>query len=222
MNNYLFLLHVYRGVYAMIIIGLCGNSGSGKSTVCKIFSKYGIPSIDADMVYRELTTPNAKLTKKLSERFGKEILNDDRSLNRRELSKIVFSDNSEELLKELNKITHSSVIEETKKRIAALAEKGEKAVIFDAPLLFESGFDKECDLIVSVCAEKEEKIARIIKRDNVTMELALKRIESQLSEDFLKANSDFVINTGAEHHDAEIQIKEIIKNIFNSEVQNHE
>ncbi len=202
----------------MIIIGLCGNSGSGKSTVCKIFSKYGIPSIDADMVYRELTTPNAKLTKKLSERFGNEILNDDLSLNRRALSKIVFSDDSCELLKELNKITHSSVIEETKKRIGALAENGENAVIFDAPLLFESGFDKECDLIISVCADREEKINRIIMRDNVTREMAVKRIEAQLSEDFLKQNSDFVINSGENYPDAEIQIKEIIKNIFNNEV----
>ena len=202
----------------MIIIGLCGNSGSGKSTVCKIFEKYGIPSIDADLVYRELTAPGRELTKKLSERFGNEILNDDLSLNRRALSSIVFSDESGSLLAELNRITHSSIIEETKKRIAGFSKQGVDAVIFDAPLLFESRFNKECDVIISVCASKEEKISRIMQRDSLTRELATKRIDSQLSEDFLKENSDFVIMSGEGYPDTKIQIKKIIKNIFNSEV----
>ena len=202
----------------MIVIGLCGNSGSGKSTVCRVFSNYGIPSIDADLVYRDLTAPNRDLTKRLSERFGKDVLSPDLSLDRKALSKIVFSDRSETLLKELNKITHSSIIEETKSRIRELSEKGARAVIFDAPLLFESGFDKECDVVICVCAHREEKIKRIMQRDNVSFEMANKRIDSQTSEDFLKAHSDFVINSGDEYPDAEIQVKKIIKNIFNSEV----
>ena len=198
----------------MIIIGLCGNSGSGKSTVCKIFAKYGLPSIDADLVYRELTASETELTKKISERFGNETLNADLSLNRKALAGIVFADNSEALLAELNKITHSSIIKETKKRIEFFSKEGVDAVIFDAPLLFESGFNNECNVIISVCAPQEEKIERIIQRDNVTREIAEKRLNSQLSEEFLRENSDFVINSGEEYPDAEIQIKKIIKNIF--------
>ena len=202
----------------MIVIGLCGNSGSGKSTVCHIFSKYGIPSIDADLVYRDLTVPDAELTKKLSERFGNEILSADGALNRKALSAVVFSDRSASLLKELNSITHSSIIAETKKRICNFSKKGNKAVIFDAPLLFESGFDKECNVIISVCAPREEKIKRIMQRDNISEETANKRLDSQLSEAFLTEHSDFVINSGEGHPDTDTQIRKIIKNIFNSEV----
>ena len=93
----------------MTIIGLCGNSGSGKGTVCESFLNYGIPSIDADLVYRDLTVVNSSLTQELSDKFGSEILNTDLSLNRKALADIVFSDKSGGLLRQLNKITHSPI-----------------------------------------------------------------------------------------------------------------
>lgn len=202
----------------MIIIGLCGNSGSGKGTVCQAFLKYGISSIDADRVYHDLTSESSSLNKSLAEHFGSEILNSDCSLNRKALSQIVFSDNSGELLKKLNLLTHSSVINEVERQIDELSKKGYKAVIFDAPLLFESGFDKKCDYIVAVTAKREDKIERIINRDNIDYDKAAKRIDAQLSEEFICERSDFVINNFGSVENIDGQVKTIINNIFKSEV----
>ena len=198
----------------MIIIGLCGNSGSGKGTVCKSFLRYGVPSIDADALYRELTAPGADLNVRLSNHFGMDILNDDGSLNRSSLSKIVFSDKSGESLKNLNRITHSRIIEETEKRIENFKLLGERAVIFDAPLLFESGFDKKCDFIITVIAKPEDKIKRIMQRDDIDFSTANARINSQLQEKYLIDRSDYVINNVGDVSDIDLQVNEIIKNIF--------
>ena len=198
----------------MIIIGLCGNSGSGKGTVCKSFLKYGIPSVDADLVYRELTSSDSPLLNELAQKFGNEILNSDGSFNRKALANIVFSDKSGKLLSDLNKITHSRVIAEAEKRMDKFREEGKKAVIFDAPLLFESGFDKKCDILIAVTASKEEKIRRIIQRDGIDYETAEKRLNSQYSEEFLKSNADYVIDNIGDTSDIEFSVKKIINNIF--------
>lgn len=202
----------------MIVIGLCGNSGSGKGTVCNIFKKYGISSIDADKVYHDLTAkPSSELNQKLAERFGREILNDDLSLNRKALSKIVFSDDSGKLLSALNAITHSAVIARTEQILDELSKRGERAAIFDAPLLFESGFNKKCDVIIAVTADSETKIDRITARDNISREAAIKRINAQLSEIFLQNNADYVINNVGGEEELEAQIKMIIKKLYKCE-----
>ncbi len=202
----------------MIIIGLCGNSGSGKGTVCNSFLKYGVPSIDTDLVYRELTVSGASLTNKLKDRFGPEILNSDLSLNRKALADIVFSDATGQLLNELNRITHSSIIAEAENRINELSKSGIRAVIFDAPLLFESGFDKKCSVIITVTAEKDDKIKRIIQRDGISYENAIKRLNSQLSEEFLVEHSDYVISNVGSIEQIDFQVEKIVKNILNCEV----
>ena len=197
----------------MIIIGLCGNSGSGKSTISKSFQKFGISSIDADLVYRDLTGADSNLNRLLSYHFGAKILNSDFSLNRKALSEIVFSDKTGDSLRLLNGITHSHIIAETERRISALEKSGAKAVVFDAPLLFESGFNKKCNVIIAATAEKETKIKRIMLRDKIDYSKACARIDSQIPEHILEERADYVIctNDGA---DIDAQIQEIIKNII--------
>lgn len=202
----------------MVIIGLCGNSGSGKSTVCKSFLKFGIPSIDADMVYRDLTTPGSELNKLLAFHFGDRILNDDLSLNRGVLSEIVFSDKEGVKRLLLNRITHSSIINETVSRIENLKKQGKAAVIFDAPLLFESGFDKKCDVIIAVTAKREKKIERIMKRDGIDYSKAVARLDSQLDEKFLVEHAHYVIDTTNGEDDIEDCVKNSIEKILKCEV----
>ena len=184
----------------MIIIGLCGGSGAGKGTVARLFDKCGIPSIDADNVYRDISGAGSSLLESLRLAFGDSVIDGNGELNRPVLSSLVFSEQGRQtLLPLLNRITHSAVIEETERRIAKLSEQGFDAVIFDAPQLFESGFDKRCDYIVSVLADKQIRISRIIKRDNISRERAIARIDSQKSDDFFSENSDFIIvNNGNE------------------------
>ncbi len=202
----------------MIVIGLCGNSGSGKSTVCKSFLNFGIQSIDADAVYRDLTKPNSELNLSLRSHFGPEILNEDFSLNRKNLSNIIFSDTTGSKRKLLNSITHSAIIDETLRRIEYHKTKGELAVIFDAPLLFESGFDKKCDIIIAVTADKDKKIERIMKRDSIDYSLASLRIASQLDESFLIKHANYVIDTTDGEGVIEARVREITENIFKCEV----
>ena len=184
----------------MKVIGLCGGSGSGKGTVCDLFSRYGIYSIDTDAVYHELISYTSDLAIELTDAFGTSILKSG-AVDRSALSAIVFSgDNSREKLDLLNKITHRHILDETRDRILKYKCEGARFVIVDAPLLFESGFNNECDIIVSVIADKETRIARIMARDDISYEAAEKRLSSQIDDEWLAKHSDFTIenNLGLE------------------------
>lgn len=193
----------------MRIIGLCGGSGSGKGAVSDIFREYGYFTVDADKVYHKLISFESECTKALSLEFGDGILNSDKSLNRTILADVVFK--SSEKLKKLNEISHFFVLNEIRKIIAkADSEKRFVGVIVDAPLLFESGFNTECDFVVAVISNKEKRIERIIKRDNISMEKAESRINNQLSDEYITSKSDFVIENNGTLSDLKIEVLKII------------
>lgn len=196
----------------MLIIGLCGGSGSGKGTVAELFLKHGIPSIDADAVYRELTARGAQLLNMLSDEFGADILSENGELDRKKLSSIVFS--NPEKLRLLNSITHSEIIKETERRIKKYESEGFSAVIFDAPLLFESGFDQKCDVIISVTAPIELRIERLVSRDGINAEAARKRISSQLSDGYLREHSDYVIENSGDIFELKEKTDKLVKIIL--------
>lgn len=204
-------MHVYQRFF-MIIIGLCGGSGAGKGTVSGLFLKHGIPSIDADAVYRELTSRGSKLLHTLSNEFGAEILSENGELDRKKLSSIVFS--SPEKRRVLNSITHAEILRETDKRMIEYQKNGAPAVIFDAPLLFESGFDKRCDVIIAVTAPLEIRIERLTERDGISAEMASKRISSQLSDDYLIERSTFVITNDGDISNLQEQTDKIVNKIL--------
>ena len=197
----------------MIKIGICGSSGSGKGYVCKLFSTYGYKWIDTDRVYRDLATPKSECVKELREYFGDSILNEDGSLNRKELSKCVFEgEDSEKNLTRLNEITHFYIRKETERIIDDCEKNGYKGVLVDAPVLFESGFDKMCDATICVTAPQELKLKRIISRDNITMEKAFSRIKNQLSDDALREKCTYEIDN-SEGANIEKQILSIIASL---------
>lgn len=198
----------------MTVIGLCGGSGSGKGTVARFFEGYGIPSIDADAVYRDITVPGGELIKKLALTFGAAILDENGGLNRAALAKIVFDPANKTELDKLNKITHEFVIRETVRRINAFESEGYEFVIFDAPLLFESGFNEKCGIIISVVADKNVRIKRITARDGITPERAEARIASQLSDEYLIERSDFVIYNNGSEHELSAQVASIANKIL--------
>ena len=201
----------------MKVIGLCGGSGSGKGLVSSLFDNYGIPSIDTDAVYRELTSSDSPCTKALSDEFGKEIISADGSLNRKILAKIVFTgDGSDLRLKRLNEIAHKFILDETRRKLAFFNSCGFKAAIVDAPVLFESGFDAECDIIISVIADREVRIRRIMLRDNIDRTSATERINSQLSNEEIISRSDFVIQNNSDLETLEKRVREVSKLILNN------
>ena len=176
----------------MKVIGLTGGSGSGKGYVAALFEqKWGIRSVDCDKVARQVCAKGQKCLDELAEAFGTQILTEDGEYNRPVMAGIVFSD--PEKLALLNRITHRHILGSVRETIGEARERGDRAILIDAPQLFESGFDRECDLIVSVAADREDRIGRILERDGISRENALKRLANQYPDEFYLANSDFVV-----------------------------
>ncbi len=199
----------------MKIIGLCGGSGSGKGAVSDIFSIFGIPSVDTDSVYRKMTEGPSPCLEAIISEFGEEIIDHLGALDRKKLRKIVFeSERSEEKRSLLNKITHKFILDKTREILLNYKKEGKAAAIVDAPLLFESGFDKECDIILSVCAQKEQRLIRIMKRDGLSVDDAVKRINSQISDEELIKLSDYTIINNGDLSDLYSRVKEIAEEIL--------
>lgn len=159
-----------------MIIGLTGGIASGKSTVSKILRELGVEIIDADIKAKEISE-REDVVKEIGNIFGKEVINSEGKIDRLKIKEIVF--NNKEKLKKLNDLIHPKVMEEFKK-IKENTGKND-IIIFDVPLLFESGMDKMCDKIILVFTDKKIQIKRMLERDGITEELAEKIINSQMS-----------------------------------------
>lgn len=197
------------------IIGLTGRSGSGKGYVCDRFLSFGIPSIDTDRVYRDITAADEVMrpcTAELCAAFGKQIVSADNSLDRKVLAEAVFTDSSKLAL--LNSITHKYILGEVRARISALEASGIRAVIVDAPVLFESGFDRECDVTVAVRADEDKRVARIVGRDGISEDGARRRLASQAKDDELCARVDFTIENNGDDSVTDSQIASIVDFLF--------
>lgn len=175
----------------MLILGLTGQTGAGKSTVSKILEKYGCYHIDADLVARETIDSDEKVKAELKNRFGEDVIGNDGKVNRNLLGAKAFADPQSTL--DLNSITHPAVNKKVQSIIAKKEQENVKAVIIDAIALFESGEDKLCDYTVSVIAPKDIRLKRITERDSISEEKALERINAQKDEEFFSVNSDYII-----------------------------
>ena len=197
----------------MKVIGLTGPTGAGKSTLCAKFEELGIPCINTDDIYHVLTSSSSPCLDELKLKFGNEIINNDGSLDRKLLAKIVFEDeNSDANLDALNHITHKHVFQKTNELLTQYMNNGKKAAVIDAPVLFSSKmFVNACDFIISVLCDKELRIKRIMARDNITHEKALARINAQPDDSFFIENSDYYIyNSEAEEY-MRNQLESILK-----------
>lgn len=175
----------------MLIIGLTGNIGCGKSSLSKIFMDEGIDVVDADIVSRQIFE-DKELLQTVFEKFGPSIKNNDGSLNRKALGNIVFND--DEKLIELNNITHPRIKEKIFNQIRNLEEQGKPIVILDGALLVETGYLDDVDKLIVVTCDEEIQIERIKKRDNCTKLEALSRIKSQMSQVEKVKYADYTID----------------------------
>ena len=186
-------MYFSKGGIFIIIIGLTGPSGSGKTTLCALAKDFSIDNIDADKVYHALLVPPSPCLDEIVESFGSSIIKSDKTLNRVALASLVFSDHSGQKLKLLNKITHKYVKSELKQILSEMKKKGSFAVLVDAPTLFESGFDEECDFTVALLASNDQRSNRIIERDGLTEVQAQQRLSAQKSDSFFKERADHII-----------------------------
>ncbi len=192
----------------MKVIGLTGSSGSGKSYVCNIFASYSVRSIDADKIVHALYKKDDTCKEELRREFGDSIFNPYGSVCRTRLRKIVFSD--KEKLQRLNKIVHKHVVKKIDEKLKDASEKGKKAIIIDAPLLYEAGIDSMCDFVIAVVADVNIRKERLARRDGLDLENIEHRIRNQHTDDFFEEKADYVIiNNGME--ELVPQIEKILK-----------
>ncbi len=185
------------------VIGLTGQTGSGKSTAAKMLSEKGYAIVDADLLARK-AVQNPEVLSMLAERFGADIIKNG-ELDRRELARQAFAD--EESSQALNLITHPEITRLAVEEIHLAEKSGAKAAVIDAALLFDSCLVSLCDKTVSIVADEAERLKRIMQRDGISEFDAKMRINAQPDVEYYIEKADIVINNGADD-DLRAQIKE--------------
>ena len=190
----------------MIVLAITGGSGCGKTTVSEIFRAEGIDVIDTDKVARLIVEPRKPALNEICKEFGEDYLNTDGTLIRSKLAETVFSDS--EKLKILNNITHKYIAEYVDEYIIGYSKD---ILGIDGAVIIESGISY--DYLLSVIADKEERIKRIVKRDNISHINATNRIKSQKDDTFYIEKSDYIVYNNTNSEDLSSQIKKIIKDL---------
>ncbi|MCD8239037.1 MAG: dephospho-CoA kinase [Clostridiales bacterium] len=197
----------------MIVLGITGGSGTGKSTAAEVLKKEGAYIIDCDKLAREVVEKGTDGYKEVVDFFGSKILAENGDLNRKALGDIVFNDRAK--LKRLEEITHSAIKAEVLKRLEAAKNKGTKLVVIDAPLLIEAGLNSLTDKIWLFTADFDVRLERISKRDGISLKSAESRFLSQTPAEKLIKFADEVIDTSCYNiEETEVKIKRLKEHLY--------
>ena len=191
-----------------MIVGLTGGIASGKSTVSNLFRKYGIEIVDADKVAKEVSEKKESI-EKISNIFGKDILDSDGKIVREKLREKAFK--NRELLQELNKIIHPQVMEYFKRKKEENSK--DEILIFDLPLLYEAKMEYLCDKIIVVGVDVQKQIRRVVARDGSSEELAKKIIFNQMPLDEKIKKADIVIMNDGTLDELEAKVMKIYREL---------
>lgn len=178
----------------MIILGLTGSIGCGKSSLSNILKDSNIDTIDADIISRKIFE-DEKLLALVFEHFGDSIKNEDGSLNRKALGNIVFNDDKK--LIELNNLTHPRIKKKILREIEKFKSYNKEIVVIDAPLLIEGGYLEIVDKVLVITCNEDIQISRIQKRDKCSKEEVLSRINSQMSQQEKVKYANYVIDNSS-------------------------
>lgn len=176
----------------MLVVGLTGNIGSGKSTVARMLEARGVPVIDADLLAREAVAPGSPALAAIAARWGARVISADGTLDRAALRRIVFANPSDRAA--LDAIVHPAVKARRDALLAEQRERGARVVVCDIPLLFETGLDRGMDVTLLVHAPLAIRVARIEKDRGLSPNDALEMINAQLPADEKRARADYVID----------------------------
>lgn len=177
----------------MKIIGLTGGIATGKSIVSSVFKELGAIILDADVIARLVVLSHQPAWEDIVEYFGPEVVNEDESLDRAKIGEIVY--NNPDSLKELNRFTHPRIMQYYKDELRRIKlEQPDAIVVLEVPLLYETNMDKLCQQVVVICVDRETQIKRLMKRDKMSYEDAVRRIDAQMPMEEKVRRADFVID----------------------------
>lgn len=194
------------------VIGLTGGIATGKSTASRFFAEAGVPVVDADQLARQVVEPGQPAWEGIRREFGDAVLQSDGALDREALAEIVFRD--PDARKRLNAIVHPRVAEEAARQVKRLlAADPEGIVVYDVPLLFETGSENRFELVAVVYAPRSEQIRRLRKRDGLTAEAAERRLDSQIDIEEKARRAQVVLDNRGSQEQLQAQVLELIRNV---------
>ncbi|MGN0593241.1 MAG: dephospho-CoA kinase [Ruminococcus sp.] len=200
-----------NGLEGVMVVGLTGQTGAGKSTVSKVFLQNGFCLIDADQISRQVVQKGSRCLAEIQDCFPAHVITADGELDRRALAAIVFGDAGKREM--LNSIMYPYIMGQILQEIHRYAEHGQKLILLDAPTLFESRADDFCELIISVVAREPLRRIRIMERDGLTEQQAQARIDSQLPEAFFIGHSDFIIKNNKDRDNLNAVAQEVAEKV---------
>ena len=178
----------------MLRVGLTGSIGVGKSFVTSVFEDLGCHVLDADQTAREVVMPDTPGLRAITQEFGEEIINPDGTLNRKQLGALVFADESRR--QRLNYILHPFIIARQDEIMRGWEAEDPNGIgIIDAALMIESGGYKRFDKLIVVHCRPEVQLERLMLRDNLSRDEALRRITSQMPQEEKLRFADYLIDT---------------------------
>lgn len=196
----------------MLKVGLTGSIAVGKSFVLEIFRELGAFVLDADETAREVVAAGSKGLENIVENFGGEVLHSDGELDRAKLGKIVFADEAKRQL--LNSIVHPLVIEAQNEWLTGRESENPGGIaVIDAALMIESGSYRRFNKLIVVWCKPEIQLERLVLRNNLTTEEALKRIDAQMPQDKKKKLADFLIDTSGGFSETRRQTLEVFEKL---------
>ena len=181
-----------RAPQPLFRLGLTGGIGSGKSTVANLLAARGAAVVDADAIARAVTAPHGSAMPAIAKTFGNDFVDADGALNRDRMRALAFSD--PDAKKRLEAIVHPLVSQETQRQTEAAFQSGHRCVVFDVPLLVESGrWRQQVDRVLVVDCTRETQIARVMARNGMAREMVERIIDAQLPSGVRLAAADWVI-----------------------------
>jgi dephospho-CoA kinase len=193
----------------MRVFGLTGNIGSGKSTVAAMLREEGIPVLDADRISRDVTAPGGRAYDAVVRAFGREILRDDESIDRKRLGEIVFADPASR--ERLERITHPAIFEAMKEAIARIEREGHPVAVVEATLIHELGRKGLFEAVISVTCDRETAISRLAARDGMSRGDAEARLGAQMDAERKAGASDYGIDTSGSIESTRRQVERLAR-----------
>ncbi len=189
------------------VIGLTGGIAAGKSSVARMLAELGAPVLDADQLAREVTRPGSAALRAIVESFGAEVLTAAGELDRAALGRRVFTD--PEARRRLEAITHPAIVAEGERRIAELGAAGQRAVVYEAALLCETGRHRELDRLIVVTAEDATRVSRLMARSALSRVEAEARLRAQLPQEQKAALADYLIDNSGSLEQTRVQVERV-------------